>query len=568
MFIDKEHSQFLLKGLSLLRQNEELCDVELKIGEISVFAHKVVLAAISDYFKAMFTGRMEESFIRTVNLHDTDPKSIAMLVDFAYTGHISLTVNNVQSLLVTSNMLGVSKVVNACCDFLKNQLHPSNCLGFFDFAEIHCLSLLKSSCLEFVLEHFVKVMHYEEYLSSSSKVIKQILVSDDINIIKEEHVYMFLEQWALHAPKDRMNDFYKLLLHIRLSLVSTNFINSLKLKSFFSCPEGYPFLLKLNLTLNVKENPYRLLDHDLIKDGCRRRSSNHLMVIGGKGGLLQALESCSLYDAEKNMWKPCKPLHYPRVDASSATLHDKIYVTGGMTYTYANQQSSQPVQRHCTASVLSYCHHSDSWTYVPEMNKQRSSHHCVSHGGLLYAIGGYNGQACLKSAECFDPKTKKWTTIADMKYSRSSFAAVTLEEFIYVLGGQGTAHLCTVERYDTKLGKWEMMPAMSTKRINFGAAQLHGFIFVVGGHDGQDYLRSMERFDTVLSEWSVVSPLSSPRTGIGIAVVQNQIFVLGGHDGNRYLNSVDRYDPREDTWSKASDMINPRCYMSVSDVWI
>lgn len=67
-----------------------------------------------------------------------------------------------------------------------------------------------------------------------------------------------------------------------------------------------------------------------------------------------------------------------------------------------------------------------------------------------------------------------------MKYSRSSFAAVTLEEFIYVLGGQGTAHLCTVERYDTKLGKWEMMPAMSTKRINFGAAQLHGFIFVVG----------------------------------------------------------------------------------------
>ena len=50
MYIDKDHSQFLLKGLSLLRQNEDLCDVELRVGDSSVFAHKVVLAAVSEYF--------------------------------------------------------------------------------------------------------------------------------------------------------------------------------------------------------------------------------------------------------------------------------------------------------------------------------------------------------------------------------------------------------------------------------------------------------------------------------------------------------------------------------------
>ena len=44
-------------------------------------------------------------------------------------GDIEVTESNCQDMLMASDMLGLSDVVDACCTFLKQQLHPSNCVG-------------------------------------------------------------------------------------------------------------------------------------------------------------------------------------------------------------------------------------------------------------------------------------------------------------------------------------------------------------------------------------------------------------------------------------------------------
>ena len=82
-----------------------------------------------------------------------------------------------------------------------------------------------------------------------------------------------------------------------------------------------------------------------------------------------------------------------------------------------------------------------------------------------------------QSVECYDPDTDTWSELSNMNFKRSSFAAVVVDHFIFVLGGLNTT---TVERFDTRNGRWELMPAMSTKRLNFGAAQVCGFIYVIG----------------------------------------------------------------------------------------
>lgn len=57
-FTDVAHSKDLVNGLKFLRLDEDLCDVVLRVGNISISAHKVVLAASSPYFKAMFAGQL------------------------------------------------------------------------------------------------------------------------------------------------------------------------------------------------------------------------------------------------------------------------------------------------------------------------------------------------------------------------------------------------------------------------------------------------------------------------------------------------------------------------------
>ena len=53
------HSQILLSKCAQFREEGEFIDVRLKVDEDVFPAHRIVLAANSDYFHAMFTERNE-----------------------------------------------------------------------------------------------------------------------------------------------------------------------------------------------------------------------------------------------------------------------------------------------------------------------------------------------------------------------------------------------------------------------------------------------------------------------------------------------------------------------------
>ena len=318
MFIDQTHSQFLLNGLSILRQDEELCDVELRAGDTKIFGHKVVLAAISDYFRAMFTGKMEESFVRTVYLHDMDEKSVAHLIDFAYSGHISININNVESLLISANILRVSKVISACTEFLVKQLHPSNCLGFLEFSERLSLKELQRSCMDFAVEQFMDLVQYEEFGYASFQTIKALVSNENINVSSEDYAFDFIEKWILYDRKKRSIYFNELFEEVSVSMLSIPSLVGLLSSSVTINTDVSK--LKLQYMLKMKRNPRRLKDVFYQKSLKPRRESNHIIVMGGKDSYLNPLSTVNKFDLEKNVWFPCKFLKRPRSSASAACL--------------------------------------------------------------------------------------------------------------------------------------------------------------------------------------------------------------------------------------------------------
>lgn len=135
--ISEKHPKITLGELNVLRRHRELCDVVLNVGSRKIFAHRVILSACSPYFRAMFTGELEESRQTEVTIRDIDENAMELLIDFCYTSHIVVEESNVQSLLPAACLLQLSEIQDICCEFLKRQLDPSNCLGIRAFADTH-----------------------------------------------------------------------------------------------------------------------------------------------------------------------------------------------------------------------------------------------------------------------------------------------------------------------------------------------------------------------------------------------------------------------------------------------
>lgn len=113
----------------------------------------MVLASCSEYFYAMFTG-FEESRQDRITIQGVDPAALNLLVEYMYTSNIYITEENVQILLQAANLLILTEVKQACCDFLQSQLDPSNCIGIRGFADMHGCMDLFNYAENFIEQHF------------------------------------------------------------------------------------------------------------------------------------------------------------------------------------------------------------------------------------------------------------------------------------------------------------------------------------------------------------------------------------------------------------------------------
>ena len=113
------------------------------------------------YFHAMFTHGMKESNLREISLDEgggtIDSNAFEALVNFAYSGKVTISTSNVQNLMMTASFLQLSRVRDACAEFLMARLSPNNVLGIKSFADSLGCSSLVAACHKFVKKFFAKV---------------------------------------------------------------------------------------------------------------------------------------------------------------------------------------------------------------------------------------------------------------------------------------------------------------------------------------------------------------------------------------------------------------------------
>ena len=548
-----DHAGTLLASIHSLREQNGLCDISLCAEGSEIHAHKVILAAGSPYFNAMFSNKHRESSASNVNLSGIDGPTLSTLVDFIYSSSLEITEKNVQNLLPGASLLQLSSAVEACCRFLRTRVCAENCLGIAAFADHHGCTELHRYAWTFAVENFAEVVLSEEFLTTPPSFLVDFVKCEDLQVSCEEEVFDSVLRWLRHDEKGRSQVVMAALEHIKLPLIPWKSLHDKfgQIHSLSSSPlcQSYVDGAKAHQTSTVSPKP--LSEAFTIAQYIPRHSVGQNMFIYAVGGETSpgrtTVNSIELFDPSKNCWQKLASMTTCRRGVGVAILNGFLYAVGG-------SDGVQPLKL-----AERYDPKCDLWTRISDMNERRSSVAAVTLGEYFYAIGGYTGvTSCLQSVERYNPSTDTWTYISNMIVPRSMACACSMSGRIYVVGGyNGVSDLQSCEVFDPETGLWDLVEEMKTRRCMAGVAAVDGRLFVAGGCNHSVSLRSAESYDPSTNKWSELSDMAEARSGLGLAAVGRKLFAMGGHNGGGsggYCSSVEQFNTETDVWSVVVNM--------------
>ena len=223
------HSEVLLSKCAQFRDEGQFIDVRLKVHEDIFPAHRIVLAANSDYFHAMFTAGMKESNQEVIELKDESisPDALKIVMDSIYTGDLRVNEENVFEVLAVADHLQVKSVVKLCCDFLLIQciqlrFNVETYCRVWTIADRHGLKDLQEAAEHEIASKFKDVCESEEYLTHiGADQLSSLLSRDDLNAPSETFIFRSVMQWIKHKKEERMVVAAKVIGAVRLGLVDT-----------------------------------------------------------------------------------------------------------------------------------------------------------------------------------------------------------------------------------------------------------------------------------------------------------------------------------------------------------
>ncbi|GBP30667.1 Actin-binding protein IPP [Eumeta japonica] len=526
-----------------------------------VKAHRVVLAASCAYFDAMFSAGLEESQKRLVSLPSVPPDILPLIIDFIYTGQTIINKSTVQHLMIAADMLQLRELVTGCGEYLKRELHPSNALGIFRFAEAHNCAELAHVALDHAQTHWNIVATGDELLDLPLPQLIKLLSSEQLTVDNEAEVLHAALRWLEHDPTLRRQYCFDVLSKVRLPLIAPQVLEealkkvqdpsiAVALKTVRAdMKSGRGALVALSVEPRARAR--RVL---LVVGGSCHDATNHLQL-PNDNILVTALK----FDIHKKAWDEIAAMEIARIQPGVAALSGRLYAVGG-------EQGSQIL-----ANGEVYDAATDKWSHIAPMKEARCEFGLTAWNGNLFAFGGWVGSDMGSSIEVYDPVIDEWTVVGRMPEPRFGMGVVSYDGLIYMVGGctHTRRHTRDLLCYHPASRRWRSLSPMKHARSQAAAVILDGHLYVIGGNaPRRTVLTSVERYSFETGTWEEVSGLRVARAGCAAGAADGALIVAGGdcesggerdfYRARTTLAAVEIYDAREDVWCEGPPLPHSR----------
>lgn len=195
-----------------------MCSVYLVFLRIS--AHRNILLAANDYFKAMFSPGMKEHGQSEISIHCVDGDIMQQLIESFYSGTITIDSDNMQAMMMAAAMLQCVEVQTNCGELCLAILDASNCLGIRQIADLNNMTGLKEAAHAVILDHFEEVAKGDEFKELDVNELCDLLKDSKLRVNGEQDVFNAMIEWIRHDVAGRKHLVERVLDHIRFQYIT------------------------------------------------------------------------------------------------------------------------------------------------------------------------------------------------------------------------------------------------------------------------------------------------------------------------------------------------------------
>ncbi|XP_001508322.2 kelch repeat and BTB domain-containing protein 7 [Ornithorhynchus anatinus] len=487
---DAGHAPALLAQLKAFYDARLLCDVTIEVaapagasGPGRLFAcNRNVLAAACPYFRSMFTGGLYESQQPRVTMHDVDAESLALLLDYCYTGRVAVSEANVQRLYAAADMLQLDYVREACAAFLARRLDLANCAAILRFADAFDHPRLRARALAFVARNFTRLSRAGAAADGAAEEapplselslaqLQEVLRLDSLDVAGERTVCAVAVQWVEADPRERGPRAAEVLQCVRWRHFADRdraYLEGLRAKPFVRkhCPGLVEGALSARYGDRLPPVPPGLAPDpapDLAPAPAGPPAAASAEGPARRIGMM-AKEMVVFFGHPKDPFLCYDPYSgdiYTMPSPLTGLAQNKAITSLAVCVSPDNDiyLAAQPKKQ-----LWVYDPVQNSWQQLADRLLCREGMDLAYLDGHVYILGGRNPVTGvkLKEVECYSVQRNQWVLVAPVPYSFYSFELIMVHGHLYAVSNKRM--LC----YDPSRNRW--LNCASLKRSDFQEA--------------------------------------------------------------------------------------------------
>lgn len=548
---DTNHGISLMKELKLFYESQLLVDVSIEVkpnresedqsvssvcsSPVKLFqCNRNILAAASPYFRSMFTGGLYESTQKKITIYDVDAESMAAIIDYCYTGKVTITERNVQRLYAAANMLQLEYIRQACANFMTRRLDLSNCVGILKFADTFDNLDLKGKAQSFIAKNFIHFSaNVRDFCELDLKQMKEIISLDSLDVDCERKVCSFVIQWIENNQHAAAEDALQILRCVRWSLFSEKdrvYLDSLKSKPF------------------IKKYLSSVLDEAVSEQSSK--ISKGLIVTKHRIGK-SAKEMVLFFGRPKEPFMCYDPYTEEIYSMASPTINltNQNFKRSPMETFLActTPEDNLYIASHLSKHLWVYNPLLNCWQELAERLLGRMHSYMGYLNGHLYILGGRDpvSDSRLKEVECYSIQRNQWIFVAPLPHSLGKMQVVTVNERLYVVNKR------RMLSYEPKKNHWLQRGSLKRSKLHKACVFQEQIICLCD-------IPVVKAYNPARGEWRRIGDIPIDSSALNYQVVQhnNRLLLLTiaivNHNKNRLV--IHEYVPSRDNWKNVTTM--------------